>query len=135
MGFSEQITSCGYIPQPNFNHGYDPSVLLESFVCSVWCGATKFIHTELTRSDRALSQIFGWERVPAQDVYKRFFNKFMQADNLHAYVAEDMRITAARLTQLRRETHQPAEQVADEVVSKAGQPPFFYYAAIRFGLE
>ena len=58
------------------------SVLLEAFVCSVWCGATRFIHTELTRSDRALGQIFGWERVPAQDAYKRFFNKFSQIDNL-----------------------------------------------------
>jgi hypothetical protein len=25
-----------------------------------WDGTTKFIHTELTRSDRALSQIFGF---------------------------------------------------------------------------
>jgi hypothetical protein len=29
-----------------------------------------------------LGQIFGWERVPAQDAYKRFFNKFNQTDNL-----------------------------------------------------
>jgi hypothetical protein len=29
-----------------------------------------------------LGRIFGWERVPAQDAYKRFFSKFSQADNL-----------------------------------------------------
>jgi hypothetical protein len=29
-----------------------------------------------------LGQIFGWERVPAQDAYKRFFSKFTQTDNL-----------------------------------------------------
>ena len=73
IGFSEQIACRDFIPQPGSIRGYDPSVLLESFVCSVWCGATKFIHTELTRSDRALNRIFGWERVPAQDAYKRFF--------------------------------------------------------------
>jgi hypothetical protein len=72
MSFSEQVSSCDFLPQPGSNRGYDPSVLLEAFVCSVWCGATKFLHTELTRSDRALSKIFKWERVPAQDAYKRF---------------------------------------------------------------
>ena len=82
MRFSAQVSSCDFLPQPGSNRGYAPSVLLESFICSVWCGATKFIHTELTRSDRALSQIFRWERVPAQDAYKRFFSKFTQTDNL-----------------------------------------------------
>ena len=47
IGFSEQIACRDFIPQPGSIRGYDPSVLLESFVCSVWCGATKFIHTEL----------------------------------------------------------------------------------------
>jgi hypothetical protein len=82
MRFSEQVSSCDFLPQPGSNRGYAPSVLLEAFVCSVWCGATRFIHTELTRSDRALSRIFGWEQVPAQDAYKRFFSKFTQTDNL-----------------------------------------------------
>jgi len=82
MGFCERVTSCPDLPQPGSNRGYSLPVLLESFICSVWCGATKFIHTELTRSDKALSQIFEWQRVPAQDVYKRFFSKFTQTDNL-----------------------------------------------------
>ena len=51
MGFSEQVSTCDFIPQPGSNRGYSPSVLLEAFVCSVWFGATKFIHTEQTRSD------------------------------------------------------------------------------------
>jgi len=72
MSFGEQVSSCDFLPQPGSNRGYSLPVLLESFVCSVWCGATKFIHTELTRSDRALGKIFGWKRVPAQDAYKRF---------------------------------------------------------------
>jgi hypothetical protein len=82
MAFSEQVAACDFLPQPGSNRGYAPSELLEAFVCSVWCGATKFIHTELTRSDKALSNIFEWERVPAQDAYKRFFSKFSSTDNL-----------------------------------------------------
>jgi len=82
MRFSSQAASCVFLPRPGSNRGYPPSVLLEAFVCSIWCGATRFIHTEQTRSDRALSRIFGWGKVPAQDAYKRFFSKFTQADNL-----------------------------------------------------
>jgi hypothetical protein len=82
MGFSSKVASCGFLPLPGSNRGYPPSALLEAFVCSVWCGATKFIHTECTRSDSALGRIFGWGKVPAQDAYKRFFGKFTQTDNL-----------------------------------------------------
>ena len=82
MRFSEQVSACSDLPQPGSNRGYNPVVVLESFICSVWCGATKFLHTELTRGDRALSKIFNWKIVPGQDAYKRFFSKFTQTDNL-----------------------------------------------------
>jgi hypothetical protein len=82
IGFSEQVSSCSLLPQPGSNRGYDPVTILESFICSIWCGATRFIHTEQIRSDRALAKIFGWKNVPAQDAYKRFFNKFSATDNL-----------------------------------------------------
>jgi hypothetical protein len=82
MAFSEQVASCDSLPQPGSNRGYNPSALLEAFICSVWCGATKFIHTEQTRSDKALCKIFGWQQAPAQDAYKRFFSKFSSTDNL-----------------------------------------------------
>jgi len=36
MGFSEYVSACEYLPQPGSNRGHRPSVLLESFVCSVW---------------------------------------------------------------------------------------------------
>jgi len=82
MGFAGQVLACDALPQPGSNRGHPLTLLLETFVCSVWCGATKFIHTEQTRSDRALAGIFGWQKVPAQDAYKRFFAKFSQHDNL-----------------------------------------------------
>jgi hypothetical protein len=82
IGFSEQVINCPDLPQPGSNRGYGLDVLLESFICSIWCGATRFLHTEMTRCDRALSKIFGWVKVPGQDAYKRFFSKFSQTDNL-----------------------------------------------------
>jgi len=81
-GFSAQIAACDALPRPGSNRGYPLPLLLEAFVCSVWCGATRFIHTEQTRHDPALAGIFGWKGVPAQDAYKRFFKKFSQFDNL-----------------------------------------------------
>lgn len=39
------------------------------------------MHTEITLSDKALGKIFGWQKVPAQDVYKRYFGKFTQGIN------------------------------------------------------
>jgi hypothetical protein len=37
--------------------------------------------TEVTRHDVALGKNFNWDVIPAQDTYKRFFNKFDQATN------------------------------------------------------
>jgi hypothetical protein len=82
MQFSQQVGSCAYLPQPGSNRGYSPRVIIETFICSVWSGATKFIHPEQTRMDVALSRIFNWIRVPGQDAYKRFFSKFTQADTI-----------------------------------------------------
>lgn len=82
MGFSKQVAECDALPQPGSNRGYDITTLLEAFICSVWCGANRFMHTEITRSDTALGKIFGWESVPGQDAYKRFFGKFTETTNL-----------------------------------------------------
>ncbi len=49
---------------------YGVDVILESFITGIWCEAKRFLHTEITRADRALGEIFGWERTPAQDAYK-----------------------------------------------------------------
>ena len=39
------------------------------------------MHTEVTSHDVALGKIFNCDAIPAQDTYKRFFNKFDQATN------------------------------------------------------
>lgn len=82
IGFREQINSCDSLPTQNSNRAYDVSVILESFITSIWCGANRFLHTEVTRADKALCSIFGWQQSPAQDAYKRYFSKFNQKTNL-----------------------------------------------------
>ena len=83
MQFRQAINDCRHLPQPGSNRGYDPQVILESFITSVWCGANRFMHTELTRLDPALATVFGWQHTPAQDVFKRYFGKkFDQVTNL-----------------------------------------------------
>ena len=80
-GFRELIEKNLDLPQSGSNRGYSTSVIIEAFITSVWCGANRFLHTEVTRNDAALAQIFDWKRAPGQDTYKRFFGKFNQVTN------------------------------------------------------
>jgi len=81
IGFKEQISQCHDLPLPQSNRGHKVSTIVEAFITSIWCGANRFMHTEVTRHDIALGKIFNWKEIPAQDTYKRFFNKFDQATN------------------------------------------------------
>jgi hypothetical protein len=81
IGFREQIKNCSFLPTSQSNNSYKKEVLLESFITSIWCGANRFLHTEITRCDKALGKIFEWAKVPAQDAYKRYFGKFTQSTN------------------------------------------------------
>jgi len=79
--FKSHLLSCENLPTQDSNRGHKIDILLESFITSIWCGANRFLHTEVTRSDKALAKIFNWTRVPGQDAYKRYFSKFNQATN------------------------------------------------------
>lgn len=81
IGFKTLIKNNIDLPQPGSNRGYDVPTILESFIASVWCGANRFSHTEITRHDKALGQIFDWDDTPGQDTFKRFFAKFTQGTN------------------------------------------------------
>jgi hypothetical protein len=81
IGLRQAIELQEDLPRPGSNRGYDPATIIEGFITSIWCGANRFLHTEVTRHDLALSKIFGWKRVPGQDTYKRFFSKFTHASN------------------------------------------------------
>lgn len=50
------------IPRPGSNCGKDPATIIESFITSIWCGANRVMHTEVTRHDVAPGKSFGWKR-------------------------------------------------------------------------
>ena len=81
IGFRELIERNEDLPQSGSNRGYQTATIIEGFITSIWCGANKFLHTEVTRHDTALGKIFDWKNTPGQDTYKRFFSKFTQAKN------------------------------------------------------
>ena len=81
IGFRDLIENNPDLPVSGSNRGYKTPVIIESFITSIWCGANRFLHTEVTRHDAALGKIFDWAHTPGQDTYKRFFSKFTQTTN------------------------------------------------------
>ena len=51
IGFKKHISNCEYLPKQNSNRRHSVQTIIESFTTSIWCGANKFLHTELTRSN------------------------------------------------------------------------------------
>ena len=64
------------LPQPGSNRGYNPINVIMSFMLSIWCGANRFTHTEITRQDHTLKKIFGFNLIPSSTTFTRFFKKF-----------------------------------------------------------
>jgi hypothetical protein len=79
--FREHLQSCQALPTKDSNRAHKIETLIESFITSIWCGANRLLHTEVTRSDKTLTKIFDWKTAPGQDAYKRYFYKFNQATN------------------------------------------------------
>jgi len=72
IGFRNVMSNCPDLPRPGSNRGYSPIVILESFLVSIWSGANRFLHTEITRHDKVLSDIFDWKQAP---VYEFIFEQ------------------------------------------------------------
>jgi len=70
------FASMAELPRPQSNRGYDPEQIIKSFWVSIWCGANRFLHTEVVRQDEVIRKIFGWDRMCGHDTYRRFFGKF-----------------------------------------------------------
>lgn len=51
------------LPAPGSNRGYPPVQLIEQLLVSIWCGACRFTHLDITRLDSTLTRLFGWTRV------------------------------------------------------------------------
>jgi len=69
------------MPVQGSNRGYSPIQLIKQFISSVWSGANKFEHTEVTRQDEVIRQIWGFKRMAGHKSFQRFFNKFNLATN------------------------------------------------------
>lgn len=73
------------LPSPGSNRGYDPKQIVESFWLGIWTGASRYIHCDWLRNDSVLQSIFGWEEMPSQSTYSRFFGKFSQERNTEVF--------------------------------------------------
>jgi hypothetical protein len=69
------------LPQQGSNRGYDPIQLINHFWVSIWCGANRFEHLEITRYDGVIQQLFGWTRMAGHKAFARYFKKFSHARN------------------------------------------------------
>lgn len=67
------------LPQPGSNCGYAPEQLVGQFMLSLWCGANRFEHLEVTRFDTVLGNIFGYGRMANYKALTRLLDKFDQA--------------------------------------------------------
>ena len=65
-GFRELIEQNPDLPVSGSNRGYKTSTIIEGFITSIWCGANRFLHTEVTRHDAALGKIFDWNNTPGK---------------------------------------------------------------------
>lgn len=69
------------LPTQKSNRGYNPIQLINSFWVSIWSGASRFEHLEVTRMDKVIQKIFGWKKMAGHKSFQRYFKKFSQADN------------------------------------------------------
>ena len=73
------------LPEPGSNRGYEPQLVVESYLVNVWMGCYRMSHTEVLRRDDTLKALFGWKQTPSASSYGRFFNKFSQARNQEVF--------------------------------------------------
>ncbi len=102
LGFEEGLKAAG-LPQPASNRGYRPEQLMTQFMLSVWCGANRFEHGEVTRHDPVLKDVFGFERMANFKAVMRLFNRFNQTtndqvmDKLYRWMFDQIKINGVTL--------------------------------------
>ena len=77
LNFKEAMQSW-QLPQPGSNRGYAPEQLIEQMIVSIWCGAARFAHADITRLDATLMRLFGWTRAAGHKAIVRLFQRFNQ---------------------------------------------------------
>jgi len=72
IGFRELVESNTDLPESKSNRGYSKSAIVEGFITSIWCGANRFMHTEVTPHDTALE--YSWlEWIPSTRYLQKIF--------------------------------------------------------------
>jgi hypothetical protein len=79
-GINEELARLA-LPAQGSNRGFDPVQLINSFWVSIWSGASRYEHLEVTRQDPVIQKIFGWKRMAGHKAYQRYFAKFSHATN------------------------------------------------------
>lgn len=77
MAFKEAMQSW-QLPPPGSNRGYQPQQLIEQMIVSIWCGAARFAHADITRLDTTLVRLFGWGHAAGHKAIVRLFQRFDQ---------------------------------------------------------
>ena len=80
IGFEQALRDSG-LPQPRSNRGYRAEQLIVQFMISIWCGANRFEHGEVTRHDPVMKRVFGFARMANFKSVMRLFRKFSQGRN------------------------------------------------------
>ena len=103
MGVFQAIQSW-QLPMPGSNRGYAPAQLLEQMMVSIWCGANRFVHSDITRLDKTLARLFGWSRVAEHKSIMRLFQRFDQSKatelqrNCFNWLFEKLKLNLNRIT-------------------------------------
>ena len=84
IGFNSAMEACG-LPQQESNRGYSPIQLMVQFMLSIWCGANRFEHSEVTRHDTVLQKLFGFKRMANFKAIMRLYRKFNQATTMRVF--------------------------------------------------
>ena len=72
IGFRELVESNTDLPESKSNRGYSKSAIVEGFITSIWYGANRFMHTEVTPHDTALE--YSWlEWIPSTRYLQNIF--------------------------------------------------------------
>jgi len=69
------------LPESTSNNSIPTIDIVESFLVSVWIGASAFAQTAIVKLDSTLCEMFGWKRVPSGTTFGRFFKKFSHKEN------------------------------------------------------
>jgi hypothetical protein len=79
IGFQAQLEMLP-LPLQGSNRGTSPIQLITQFIASIWCGANRYSHLDISRFDTTFQKLFGWKQMPEHKAFQRYFAKFSSYD-------------------------------------------------------